>query len=169
MKALILFLTVTLGSVIVSAGEITYDYPQVNGLRVNNACYTESTFRSLTSEVYCSRTAVVSRQACRMGGEAEICRDIKEGGRLYSGEYLVERTSCVKTDYRFVEVSRYASESRCTKWAPINEADHGQCLEYGNVTVKLGTTFNVATWEHVGGEQGGRFLGYTRFEMPACN
>ncbi len=151
-----------------SASNIRYEWPLVNGLAVNNACFTASTFRSIKPIEYCSDLRVVSRQACRMGGEAEICRYIKENGKLYPGEYLVEQKSCYQTSGRDVEVSRMVTASKCVKWTPTTEMDIGQCLKTETTTYKVGTQFKVAMWEN--GPQGPKnYLGEMDFTVPACS
>lgn len=168
MKNLLMSMSVLLLSFTARAEpKIKYLWPSVNGLAVNKACSTENSFKSLTPVPFCSDLRVTSRQACRMGGEIETCRNIKEGGKLYSGEYFVEQKSCYQTSTKEIEVSRMVTNSRCVQWTSPSEVDVGQCLKTETTTYKAGTNFKVMMFED--GTPGPKnYLGELDFTVPEC-
>lgn len=166
MKVLATLIVLAFAGIAQAYGEITYDWPSVNGLAINNACATATTFKSLTPVTYCTETKV-DRYSCRMG-EIETCRPLKAGQPPYAGEYLKEDVRCVAYGTRHIEVSRTTKTTTCTKWAPINEMDHGQCLEWGTVETLVGVDFSVATYRTESAETGPQFIGYTTHTVPNC-
>ncbi len=150
----------------VANASITWDYPVINGLPINNACYTATTFKSLTPITYCTETAVTARYACRMHGEVgEMCRKLRAGEQPHSNEYLREETKCVAYASEDVEVSRTVTSQKCVRWTPSNEVDEGQCLEWATVTSFAGTRYKVTGYE----DHGEATLTHTkRFDIPAC-
>jgi len=147
------------------AEDLTYDWPSVNGLKINTACATAKTFRSLKPTSYCVETKVQS-YACKQG-EVEACRPLQSGQLPAPGERLKENVSCIAYGQRNFEVPRVVKTERCVESAPISEASYGECLRWGQVETFMGVDFLVSTYREQA-EAGPVFAGHKKYTIPAC-
>lgn len=150
------------------AMESYIEHPSVNGLKLNNACATEATFKSIKPIKVCVETKE-TKLACSDAGDAgEMCRTLKAGQKPTAFEYIKKEISCVKHGKKDMEVSRAYNETVCTKWEPSTEANHGACLEEVSIQ-KFAPTSYKAAWYTVHPESGPYFQGYKKFTVPNCN
>jgi hypothetical protein len=150
------------------ASNVTYLWPEVNGLAINNACATATTFRSLQPITYCSETKVVARYAC-VYGEAEYCRKLKAGENPIGNETLREEYGCVSYSSQHKEVSRKVISQECKKWGPgFGDYAPNECLKWETKETFVGLTFKVQRMKDYGGEAGLVFDGTEDFTVPMC-
>ncbi len=160
-------LLLTVMAQVALAAEVTYQWPAVNGLPINNACATEKTFKSVKPITYCSETGVVARYAC-VYGEAEYCRKLKAGEQPAGNETLREEYGCISQVTQHVEVSRIVKTTECTKWKNNGEAWDGQCTEWSTKESFVGLTFSVQRYKDYGGEVGQVFDGTENYTVAMC-
>lgn len=150
---------------------ITYVWPNINGLALNNACYTPTTFRSLKPIPVCEEYKVMSRKACEQRGDIEVCRPLKEGEKPRFTETLMEQKSCIKMTAKTLEVSRKYTESQCD--LTVNP---GQLASECNTTTSVekwaGLEWDVMMFDNGAGDpsHGGdkHYLGRYHLVIPAC-
>lgn len=145
---------------------LTYVWPSVSGLAVNQACATETTFRSLEPISFCTETRV-DRFSCPKGPSTN-CRPLKPGQAAASNETLKEEVTCIAYGQRRLEVSRLVTTEKCLENAPTDEMNHGQCLKWGSVDTVIGLDFSVAVYRKMSADHGSDFVGYQKYTVPYC-
>ncbi len=168
MKNIALVLALSVGSLVAQATSLRYEWPTPNGLAINNACYTETTFKSLAPVEYCSQTEVVAEKICYMTDSSEICSAYK-GQPVRANEYVKEKTQCAKYVSNYMEVSRHVTVDKCVKYSEVrSEVDNLVCAEMGTSTTFAPTDYNVAVYQQYSGESAEQLLGHKHFSIPAC-
>lgn len=148
-------------------GKVRYNWPSVGSLAVNNACATETHFKSLRKLESCVETVAVSRQACQIRGEGEVCRPLTSNEIPTAQEDLREIRKCIKTESHDVFVPRTSQVKQCVSWTAVDSAGDRQCLKYETVTKVIGKSFKVEMFSlEVDSEE--RFEGYLDFTIPDC-
>lgn len=147
---------------------IRYEWVAINGLMVNNACVAGDEFRSLKDVKTCTETEVVSRQACRYGGEVEVCRHLRSGESARSDETVREQTRCAAYESAPKVVSRTYQEVVCVNYEKPSEESPGRCLETALVSKYAPTTFHIAMYQDYRGEAGEVYIGTKKFTVPNC-
>jgi hypothetical protein len=150
------------------ASVLVYKWPSINGLSINNACATETEFRSLEAVKVCVETGAVSRTACRYAGESEQCRVLGPNEQPKIDETISEKTECIKYESKSVVVSRIQTNMKCAKWSVPAPGKIKECLKYETVTSMIGNIFNVETFQDYDAEGGQQFIGYTKYEIQSC-
>ncbi|MBC7740619.1 MAG: hypothetical protein H7061_00375 [Bdellovibrionaceae bacterium] len=169
MKILIILATTILLSMSALASSITYNWPKINGLSIDNACATATEFRSLQNINVCVETKVTSRVACRYAGEGESCRSLGLNQSAAIDETVSEKTQCVKSESKPLVVSRVTQSMKCVKWSrPSAVGNDSECLKFDTVKSTLGKVFKVETFRNDSADQGPQFFGYTKFEILNC-
>ena len=147
MKSLIAAATMIL-SASAFAGAPAHDYHQVLGeIKLKNACVTESEVRTINPQTVCTELTPV------------VVGDNAEGG-IYTD------WRCTSWETKDLSASRAFERKVCLRHAPINEASHGECLEYGTKSDFLPDTIKIYK-VYTNGEVSREVRGTHTF--PACN
>lgn len=154
-----LFLLGTMIAAIAARAEVVYQWPVVQGLPVNQACATATTFKSTRPVPVCLETKVVSRLACRKSGEADSCRPLGLTERASDSEEVQETLGCIKSEARHLEVSRVTTARRCL--------DKPECLRFETVTQVMSPHFRVEKYKQENGEIID-FIGTEDYRIPDC-
>lgn len=139
-----------------AAVEVRYEWPAINGLRINAVCATADTLRSLEPVLTCVKRGVVARQACSNLTGVESCRPLIDGEIPRAGEVMREDVRCVRREPRYLEVSREVEEVRCLN----------ACAQTERRRYKTGRAFNVSKYEMH--ESGDVYIGDEHFIIPEC-
>lgn len=165
MKAILASAVVSLvASLALAHGEVQDNYPSVNGLMVNNACATATTFRSLAPVSYCSATVTVRYGISSQGELGMVKRLLKAGEAPRRTEMLQEEQQCSAYSTKAVEVSRNMTQTECAYYIPAGEASE-PCTKFISKTVTAGTTFSVERITRYGEADQQTFWNYN---VPAC-
>lgn len=149
-----------------AANEIRYEWPAVNGLRINNACATADSLRSVTPVTVCTEMGVVARQACVSTVVGENCRTLVGNEVPHRGESVREDRRCVARAPRPVEVSRSVTLARCAEYSNVADTNTNNCLRFEKQTVALDRAFMVSKYEIR--PEGDVYIGDERYVIPWC-
>jgi len=154
---------------LVASFALAYDdsvvvWPSVNGLMINNACATDTTFRSLHPVSTCMQTEKTRYAVSDRGEIGEVRRELRAGDSLRSGETLVTETRCVSYDRQDMEVSRNVETSECAEIPRSGEITH-TCRRFVRRTVMSPRTFSVEKVIHHGDLDHSTWF---QFTVPNC-
>ncbi len=165
MKAILASAVVTLvASFAMAHGEVTINWPSVNGLSIDNACATTDTFRSLTPVKVCTATTTVRHAVSNQGEAGQVDRVLKAGEMPRSGEWVVNMQVCSAYGSQALEVSRDMTLTECAYYPRAGEASE-PCDKFITKTVRAGLTFSVEKIAHYGEADQSSFFNFT---VPAC-
>ncbi|MBC7428559.1 MAG: hypothetical protein H7336_08115 [Bacteriovorax sp.] len=148
MKSLIVLASMFVSASAFATTAVYHDYAQVLGaIKLDNACVTDSTVKSIHPVTVCTK---MESTTVNSGSE--------------SGSHT--EWTCVESKSKYLEYSRTFAKAICTKYAPINEAQSGECLQWGTKSETMPTTIKVRT-EVTNGEVTSSKV--TWFSFPTCN
>lgn len=146
--------------------EVRYEWPSVNGLKINNACATRETFRSLKPVMKCVERGTVSRQACAKVNDSVVCRFMIEGEVPREGEVVQEDVRCLQRESQNIEVSNVVEEFKCAEFSYVANPGTHECLRRERRRYTAGRVYDVSKYEVR--STGDVYLGEERFVIPVC-
>lgn len=148
----------------IQEGDFIYKWPKVNGLPINQACATPTTFRSIEPVDTCTGRTY-TREACSLG-EIEFCRPLARNQQPGAGEYLKTDVQCNARSVAYMEVSRYSTTRTCVEY-DTSETDAGRCLRHRSVRSIAPVTYDVQRLQFHN-EMGFVDAGTFRYTVPTC-
>lgn len=125
MKGLIIAVSMMASSAFAATTAVTHGYSEVLGaIKLDNACITESEVQSINPVRVCTKLVPVT---------------IDHGGEIGSHT----EWKCESYETKDLSYSRSFERATCLHYAPINEANHGQCLKWGTKEDFLPETIKI--------------------------